>query len=253
MLQNSTILITGGGSGIGESLALQLADYNKIVICGRSEEKLKKVALKHSNISYEVTDISDYNSIEKLFSSCREKGIVFNVLFNNAGVVELWDITNKKLTSAEIFEKINTNLSGAIAITQQFISQANHSVENLIVNNTSEIAFMPVSVLLLYSTSKSGLSVFTRALRVQLKHTKFRVVELLTPGVDTDMPRRLNNTGKLITSDDFARDVIKNIRKGKTEYAVGVNIYLLKFLQKFLPNTGLHLIDKLSRKQLSLV
>lgn len=44
MLHNKTILITGGGSGIGEALAIQLAHFNKVVICGRNEERLKKVA-----------------------------------------------------------------------------------------------------------------------------------------------------------------------------------------------------------------
>jgi uncharacterized oxidoreductase len=250
MLQKSTILITGGGSAIGEALAVQLAKNNKVVICGRSEEKLKKVSSKHESISYAVADVSDYRSIDKLFSSFKENGIAFNVLFNNAGVVELWDLNKMTLTSREIFEKINTNLSGAVALTQHFIKQANHSVENLIVNNTSEIAIMPVPLLALYSSSKTGLSVFTKVLRIQLKNTKFRVVELLSPGVDTEMPKRLYNTGKLLNVDAFASNVIRVISQGKTEYAPGKDVPLLKFFQKFLPVIGLNLIDKLSRKQL---
>ena len=53
MLQNNTILITGGGSGIGEALALQLANNNKVIICGRNEDKLKLVSAQNKNISYE--------------------------------------------------------------------------------------------------------------------------------------------------------------------------------------------------------
>jgi uncharacterized oxidoreductase len=250
MLQNNTILITGGGSGIGEALALQLADDNHIIICGRNEEKLKKVSAKHKNISYEVSDVSDYNSIDQLFVRIKEKGLVLDVLINNAGVVERWELDKNRLTSKQIFEKANTNFSGAIAITQSFIHQANKSVENLIINNTSEVALMPVPVLPLYSASKAGFSVFTKALRVQLKHTKFKVIELLTPGTDTEMPKSLNNLEKLISPADFAKGVIKQIKKGKIEYAPGSNVPILKLFRRFAPDTGIHLIDKMSRKQL---
>ncbi len=250
MLQNSRVLITGGGSGIGEALALQLANDNKVIICGRNEDKLKMVSSKNKNISYEVTDISDYHSIDKLFASLKEKKIVLNVLFNNAGVVEKWDLNRNKLTSKEIFEKANTNFAGAIAVTQHFINQANQSDENLIINNTSEIAFMPIPIMPLYSASKTGLSVFTKSLRIQLKNTKFKVIEILPPSIDTDMPKQLNNTGKLVNPNYFAISVINNIKKGKIEYAPGENVFLFKLFQKFLPNIGLNLIDKLSRKQL---
>lgn len=252
MFQNRTILITGGGSGIGEALALQLAVNNKVIICGRNKGKLELVCSKNSNISYEVVDVSSADSIESLFVSLKQKNIVLNVLFNNAGVVELWDLKRQTFNANEIFEKVNTNFSGAVAIIQKFISQANPSGRNLIINNTSEVAILPVPLLPLYSASKAGLSVFTKSLRVQLKSTTFKVVEILTPGVDTDMPRKLNNTGKLITPDVFAANVIRSITKGEIEYAPGKNVFLFKFFQKFLPGTGLNLIDKLSRKQLSM-
>jgi len=156
MIQNKTILITGGGSGIGEALALKLAMHNKVVICGRSKEKLERVSARNPNISFETTDVADYHSIDKLFSVLKERGIVFDVLFNNAGVIEIWDVTTTKLSSREIFEKINTNLSGAIAVTQHFIGQADQAAENLIVNVTSEIALFPIPILPLYAASKAG-------------------------------------------------------------------------------------------------
>lgn len=252
MLHNKTILITGGGSGIGEALALQLSSENKIIICGRNEEKLKRVAAKHQNISYEVADLSRYESIEKLFAAVKSKSIILDVLFNNAGVVELWDLNRDALSAKEIFEKANTNLSAPLAVTQYFINQANKSKENLIVNNTSEIAILPVPVMPLYSASKTAFSVFTKLIRFQLKKTNFRVVELLTPGVDTDMPKQLNNSGKLMNVDDFARDVIANIAMGTREYAPGKHIMLMRFFQQFAPNLGMRILDRMSKKQLGI-
>lgn len=250
MLHNDTILITGGGSGIGKALAILLATDNRVIICGRSEEKLKHVCSMSGTITHEVVDVSDPASVDTMFASLKKKGIIVNVLINNAGVVETWDIRHDTFTSQEIFQKINTNLSGAIAITQQFIRQADQQVENLIVNNTSEIAIMPVPILMLYSASKTALSVFTRSLRIQLKKTNFKVMELLPPGVDTEMPKKLRNKAKLISPEEFAREVVKNIRNGKAVYAGGRNVLLFKLFRSLAPNLGLTIIDRLSRKQL---
>lgn len=250
MLNQKTILITGGGSGIGEAFVANLSKENKIIICGRNESKLQKVANTNKNVSYYVADVSVPDEIDNLFNKISADGIVLNVLINNAGVVELWDITKTVFTSSQIFEKINTNLTGAIAITQQFISQANKSAENLIVNVTSEVALFPIPILPLYATSKAGLRVFSQALRTQLKNSNFKVIEILPPAVDTAMPKQLGNTGKLIDADSFAKSSITSINKGKIEFAPGSNAPLLKLFSKFLPNTGLNLIDKMSRKQL---
>lgn len=250
MLKNKSILITGGGSGIGEALVANLSKNNKIIICGRNESNLKKVASANKNVSYYVANVSVSDEIDELFKRISADGIVLDVLINNAGVVEQWDINKTVFSSVQIFEKINTNLSGAIATTQQFICQANKFVENLIVNVTSEIALFPIPILPLYATSKAGLRVFTQALRTQLKNTNFRVVEILPPAVDTAMPKQLGNTGKLVNADTFAKNIIASVNKGKSEFAPGSNVPLLKFFSKFLPKVGLNLIDKMSRKQL---
>lgn len=251
MLQNKTILLTGGGSGIGEALALQLANDNTIIICGRNENKLKTVSAKNKNITYEVTDVSDYRSIENLFARLREKSIVPDVLINNAGVVEIWELHKQALSPQEIFEKANTNFAGAVAVTQLFISQAKGK-ENIIIINTSEIALMPIPVMPLYSASKAALHVFTKSLRMQLKNTSFRVVEILPPAVDTDMPKKLNNTGKLVSPAVFAAQAIRKINEGKTAFTSGPNSFLFKFFQRVAPEAGLKLIDKMSRKQLGI-
>ncbi len=250
MLKNRSILITGGGSGIGEALVTNLSSDNKIIICGRNEDKLKKVVSANKNVLYYVADISLPNEIDSLFKRLAEDNIVLDVLFNNAGVVEQFDVTKAKISSVQIFEKINTNLTGGIAIVQQFIQQANRSVENHIINVTSEIALFPIPILALYATSKAGFSVYTKALRQQLKNTNFKVFEILPPQVETDMPKQIGNTAKGIHADEFAKKTIASINKGKKEFAPGGNVPLLKFFNKFLPNLGLNLIDKMSRKQL---
>lgn len=250
-MKGRTILITGGGSGIGEALAMNLSKDNKIIICGRNEEKLKKVVAANKNVSYYVVDVSVANEIDALFKRIKTDGIVLDVVFNNAGVVEQWDITKSTLSSAQIFEKINTNLSGAIAVTQQFVSQANKSANNLIVNVTSSIAIFPFPVLGLYSTSKSGLSVFTKMIRQQLKGTNFKVVEILPTQVETEMPKQLGFTSKGANVQDFANKMIHAINKGKTEYSNDPNVPMLRLFNRLLPKSSvLNMADTISKNML---
>ncbi|ACU64647.1 SDR family NAD(P)-dependent oxidoreductase [Chitinophaga pinensis] len=248
-MKGKTILITGGGSGIGEAFANILSNDNKVVICGRNEDKLKRVAATSENISYYVADVSVPDDIDHLFKQMADKNIVLDVLFNNAGVVEQFEVLKAPYSSAQIFGKVNTNLSGAIAITQLFINQANQSAANLIVNMSTGLAIFPAPILALYAASKTGFSVFTKTLRQQLSDTNFRVIEILPPHVETDMPKQIGNMTKGQTANDFANKTIRVIDKGKLEYAPGFNMVLLKLFRKFLPETGLKIVDKVTRKQ----
>lgn len=249
MLKGRTILITGGGSGIGEAFVAGLSNDNKIIICGRNENKLQKVSETNKNVSYYIADISVAREIDELFKKIKADGIVLDVLFNNAGIVEQWDISKMALSSAQIFEKINTNLSGAIATTQQFVNQANKSESNIIVNVTSSVSIFPFPVLGLYSTSKSGFSVFTKILRHQLKGTNFKVVEILPSQVETEMPKQLGFTTKGANVRDFASKAINAINSGKTEYSPDPNVPMLKLFNRLLPKRSLlNMADHISKK-----
>lgn len=247
MLKDRTILITGGGSGIGEALATILSAENKVIINGRNEEKLKKASAAGKHISYYVADLSKPDEIDGLFKRLKADNIVVDVLINNAGVTEPYYIDKKVMTSSQIFEKINTNLSGAIATTQQFIAQADRAASNLIVNISSAIVVFPAPSQLLYFSSKSGLHAFTRLLRYQLKDTNFKVVEVLPQGVDTEMSRGLGFTGKAPLPSTYARKVIRSINKGKIEHAFA-GITPARLFNALIPNATLRLVDKMSQK-----
>jgi hypothetical protein len=51
-------------------------------------------------------NLADYRSIDHIFAAFKAKGIVFDVVFINAGVTEIWKMPNTKLTSKEIFGKV---------------------------------------------------------------------------------------------------------------------------------------------------
>lgn len=252
-LKNRTILITGGATGIGYGLAQHLhAQGNLVIITGRRVDKLRDAQKALHGLLYFPCDVSDPDSIDWLFKTLKEMGILLDVVFNNAGVLEIWDVLTQHLPSKDIFTKINTNLTGAIAITQYFIRQANPASDNYIVNISTEAAIMPIPVMPLYSASKAGLNAFTRALRVQLKVAAgFHVIEIVPPATESKMTTEdMKNTTKLANPKVFALQVIKQIEAGKTYYAPSANAKLLTFIRRVFPSAGLNIIDKLSRKQL---
>lgn len=110
---------------------------------------------------------------------------------------------------------------------------------------------MPVPILPLYSASKTGLSVFTQSLRVQLSNQPFVV---MPPPVESRMTMQdLRNSGPLVLAADFAAGLLKRIEAGKLYYAPGANAWQLRLIRRLAPNVGLHLVDKLSRQQLHAV
>ena len=252
ILKNKTILITGGATGIGFGFASQLAKQsNQVIITGRRLDKLQEAQLKIPSLMYFPCDVSDPDAVDALFAQLKKQGIVLDVVINNAGVLEVWDIPAQSLSSRAIFEKINTNLSGPIVITQHFIRQADPVADNYIVNISTEAAIMPIPVLPLYSASKTGLSVFTQSLRVQLKHSNYHVIEIVPPATETKMTTEdMNNTTKLANPLLFTAAVIRQIEAGKLRYAPSANAFILSVIRRVIPGYGLRLIDKLSRKQL---
>jgi uncharacterized oxidoreductase len=249
---NRTILITGGATGIGFALAKDLASRNNtVIITGRRLEKLQEAKKMVPGLQFFQGDVSDPASIDSLFAQLKQEGIVLDTVFNNAGVLELWNILEHAIPTADLFHKIGTNLAGPIAVTQSFIRQANHKKRNYIINITTEAAIMPVPILPLYSSSKAGLSAFTKALRIQLDDSAFSVIEIVPPAVESKMTTEdMKNKTRLVRPDLFAQQVISSIEAGKLEFAPSSNARALKIMRRFFPKAGLKMINKISRKQL---
>jgi uncharacterized oxidoreductase len=252
---NKTVLLTGGGTGIGLALAQLLVQRrNRVIIIGRRLDKLQEAQQLVPDLQIFQCDVAQPEAIDALFATLHTQGIVLDALVNNAAVLEMWDILKQTIPSAEIFNRLSINLAGPICLTQCFIRQADLKRKNYIINVTTEAAIMPVPILPLYSASKTGLSVFTQSLRVQLKNYPFVVIEVMPPPVESRMTTQdLRNSGPLVQAADFAAGLVKKIDAGKLYYAPGASAWQLRLIRRLAPNRGLHLVDKLSRQLLHAV
>lgn len=183
-ISGNTILITGGGSGIGEGLAKAFAARdNQVVIAGRNEDRLKEVSASNPGIEDLPVDITDPKAIESFAEVIIEKFPTLNVLVNNAGIMISEDVLAHDLLVAE--KIVATNLLGPIRLTSALIPHFLKFGSGSIINVTSGLAFIPKIHFPTYSASKAALHSYSISLREQLRSSGIEVVEIAPPYVRT--------------------------------------------------------------------
>ena len=179
---DNTILITGGGSGIGAGLAAALHRAgNQVVIAGRRREALEAVARRHPGIAYVPLDQSDAGAVRAFAEEVVRRHPGLNVLINNAGIVRTEDLQAPDPDVVD--EVISTNLIGPLLLTAHLLPALRRRPSSAIVNVTSSLAFVPKAALPTYCATKAALHSYTESLRFQLRHSRIRVIEVPPPRV----------------------------------------------------------------------
>lgn len=204
-LTGNTILVTGGGSGIGLGLAAALHRAgNRVVIAGRRIEALRSVADAHPGISYLQLDLTDRQSIQRFVGDIEDEYPNLNVVVNNAGVMALEDLDAPDPDTAS--QVIATNLVGPIVLTSLLIPKLKSQPDAAIINITSALAFVPMAIAPTYSATKAGLHAYTEAVRFLLQDSRIQVIEVAPPRVQTEMDGR--NDAFTMTVDDFVAETL---------------------------------------------
>jgi len=184
--KGNTILITGGGSGIGEALAHRLHDQgNKVLIAGRRLDALKKAAAGRQNIVPVELDIDSPEKIEAFARRIIADHPTLNVLINNAGIMRAEKLDQRRdLSDAEA--TITTNLLGPIRLINALVDHLASQPDATIINNSSGLAFVPLIHTPTYSATKAAIHSYTVSLREVLKG-RIEVIELAPPAVQTTL------------------------------------------------------------------
>jgi len=195
---SNTILITGGGSGIGRGLAEAFHKLgNRVIIGGRRETVLKDVCAENPGMNSVILDISNTASIRTAAQSVRAQFPDLNCLINNAGLQRVHDFSaDGGVDELGVVEEIETNLLGLIRMCAAFIPHLKNRPEATLINISSGLAFVPLARVPVYCATKAAVHSFCVSLRHQLKHTTLKVVELIPPWVDTNLDKgRRRTTG----------------------------------------------------------
>ena len=186
-LSGNTIFITGGGSGIGRGLAEALHRRgNKVIIGGRRRSHLDEVVAANPGMAAVELDITDAANIERVAAQLIKTYPALNVLINNAGVMQT-DAAAGRIDDALMVSTIATNLMGPIRMTSALIDHLKTKNDAVVAYTSSVLAFVPLAVTAVYSSTKAALHSYVMSQRFMLRDTTVRVLEIAPPWVRTDL------------------------------------------------------------------
>lgn len=185
---HNTILITGGGSGIGRGLAEAFqALGNQVIIASRRKQALDDTTKANPGMVSYVVDLQDPAALRAFATRLAKDFPALNVLINNSGVMRAESILAQPGGLADMESMVATNLLGPIRLTAALLPLLRKQPRSVIMNVTSGLAFVPLAMTPTYCATKAALHSYTQSLRYQLKGTSTEVLELVPPYVATDL------------------------------------------------------------------
>ena len=243
-----TILITGGSSGIGLAIAKKFLDKNyNVVITGRNLSKLEKVKAHLPSIHIAQSDVCNEADVKALVQKMEQTFGGIDVLFNNAGVMNLVDAGNEQEQLERQFNEIEINFHAPIRMLHNFLPQLKKSKNGIVINTSSGLAYVPFAQAPTYSGTKAALHFWTMGIRPQLKPHNIRVVELLPPVVNTPLAHGANTADddsfKLMPPEKMADIFWKHFINGKDEITPGISKQL-KLMSRLAPKFIFNQLNK---------
>lgn len=187
-MSGNTILITGGGSGIGRALAEAFHGLgNRVILTGRRLGLLQEVAAAHPGMAARALDVADAAAVRAFGAQVIQDFPSLNVVINNAGIMRPEALLNQDPDLADAEAMVATNLLGPIRLIAALLPHLQAQPAASIVNVSSGLAFLPLALTPTYSATKAAVHSYTQSLRYQLQGTRVEVLELAPPYVQTDL------------------------------------------------------------------
>lgn len=243
-LSGNTILITGGGTGIGLALAeLFLKEENEVIICGRREEKLLEAKKKNPKLHVKVCDVSNENDRKSLLQWIEEEFKNLNILVNNAGIQREIDFAKGLADIEKAVNEIKINFESPVVLSALFTPLLSGKENSAIINVSSGLAFIPLAIMPIYCATKAALHSFSISLRNQLQKVGIKIFEAIPPTVDTDLDKGARKargqTDFGIGTEETAEAILSGLKNDEFEIAIGSAKFLVNSSRNDFENTFL--------------
>ena len=187
-ISGNTILITGGGSGIGRALAEAFhAKGNQVIVAGRRRGALDETTAANPGMRSAVLDIEDRDAIPAFAARIAGEFPTLNVLVNNAGIMRRETLTANPVDLATAEATVATNLLGPIRLTAAFLPHLQRQPRATVLMVSSGLAFVPIAITPTYCATKAAIHSYSQSLRWQLRDSNVEVLELAPPYVQTEL------------------------------------------------------------------
>jgi 3-oxoacyl-[acyl-carrier protein] reductase len=232
-LKDKVVLVTGAARGIGKSIALELAAQGSHVVFNYRGDDAKAMALKEeleaaggkaTGLKFDVTD---YEAMTKALDEFTKTVAPISGLVNNAGISK--DTLLLRLKPDEISSIIDTNLKGAMMVTQA-LSRNFLKAENVsIVHMSSIVGLMGNASQAAYAASKAGLIGFSNSVAKELASRNLRS-NVICPGfIATDMTDALSEKAK----EEYSKSIPLG-RMGEAKEVAQLTCFLLSNASSYL-------------------
>jgi uncharacterized oxidoreductase len=218
---NKRILVTGGGAGIGFSIAKAFSgNGNQLILTGRTESRLKSAVAQLENAIYIAADVTSEADVNNLVQEVKAGGGL-DILINNAGTGVTYSLLNGESAVKNGRYEMEINYFAVLNLIDQFVPLLKESKEAAIVNIQSIVSYVPSVILPTYSPTKAALHSYSQSLRLTLQQTAphIQVYEVFPPMVDTELVKDLS--GNKISPDVVAGDIVNGLQQNKFEIRNG--------------------------------
>lgn len=257
--QNKVIIVTGGGSGMGRELVLNLLGKGALVaaidINGTALQETVQLAGSNAGaLSVFVTDITDRSAIEGLAEKVISKFGHVDGIINNAGIIQPFIKVNE--LSYEVIERVmNINFYGTLYLIKTFLPHLLTRPQAHIVDISSMGGFLPVPGQTIYGASKAAVKLLKEGLHSELHGTNVRVTVVFPGGVRTNI---MSNSGladrmgassskgaqSILSADKAAAIIINGMEQNRYRVLVGKDAKMMDLLYRLNPGYAAGLIAK---------
>ena len=247
---DKVVLITGASSGIGEELALQLAQAGaKLTLAARRKEQLDSLAQRisaqnHATPLVVPCDVARDGDLERAVAETVRQHGKLDVVFANAGFGVVGAF--KKLSVEDYRRQFETNVFGVLRTAYAALPELEKSHGNLaIIGSVSGWAATPGASP--YSMSKFAIRALANSITPELRRSGIKVT-LISPGFVVSNIRRVDNQGALhadapdhvpawirMPTAKAARQILQAVARGKREQIITLHGKLFVALERFLP------------------
>jgi len=214
-INGNTILVTGGNSGLGRRFAEEFARRgNTVIITGRKQATIDEVVAANPGITGYVLDVQDAQAIRDFAARVTAEHPDLNVVIHNAGIMAAEDLTAQDLRVAE--DIVTTNLLGPIRLITALMPHMLGQARATIMTVSSGLAFVPLVKTPTYNATKAAIHSYSLSLREQLKDSNVEVIEIVPPGVQTDLMPGQADDPQMMPLEDYIAETMANFEKQPT-------------------------------------
>ena len=254
---NSTV-ITGASSGIGEAFARKLAARGRnVLLVARSEDKLitlcNELGRLHSiRAQYVALDLSQPESPLRLFEETEKRGLIVDMLVNNAGFGSMGEFA--KLDLARELNMIDLNVKSLVELTYRFLIPMRERKQGAIINVASTAAFQPVPFMATYAATKAFVLSFSEALSEENRPYRVKVMALCPGVTDTNFfeaARGKKPPARIAESpEDVVETALKGLERNKNHVISGWTNFLMAESERLVPRSlVLRVVGRMMRSQ----